>query len=251
MFFQGRGTTYLSERNADAITGAAVAVCQDALSVALATESFEHLNRCGPVDTPDFRGSKGSTGTVTLSYADVEDKKFAVGVLGTVNAVGSPTVVSDEELPAGLIAGDIYFAGGLERSRVLTAVVIEDSASTPATLTLTTNYLVDAATGRITFVDVSGFTQPFLVSYSHTPQASVSILSAAQKEYFLSFENINKANDNDAGSLELYRVRFDPASLLDFLSDELQVLELTGTVLADSSKDVTDTEFGQFGRRVL
>lgn len=251
MFFQGRGNTYLQERSASAITGPAELVCQDALSVALATESFEHLNKCGPVDTPDFRGSKGSTGTVTLSYADVADKKFAIGVLGTVNAAQSPGTVTDEELPTGLVAGDVYFAGGLERHRALTGVTIEDSASTPATLTLTTNYTVDAASGRITFVDVSGFTQPFLLSYGHTDPASVSLLSAAQKEYFLSFENINKANDNDPGSLELYRVRFDPAALLDFLSEELQILELTGTVLADSSKEATDTEFGQFGRRIL
>ena len=117
MFFQGRGNTYLQERSASAITGAAVLVCQDSFSVALATDSFEHLNKCGPVDTPDFRGSKGSTGTVTLSYADVEDKKFAIGVLGTVVAAQSPGTVTDEELPTGLVAGDVYFAGGLVRHR--------------------------------------------------------------------------------------------------------------------------------------
>lgn len=251
MFFQGRGNTYLSERNADGVTGPAVLICQDALSVALATDSFEHINKCGPVDTPDFRGSKGSTGTVTLSYADVEDKKFAIAVLGTVNAAQSPGTVTDEVLPAGLVDGDVYFAGGAERHRALTAVVIQDSDSPQNTLALTTNYTVDAASGKITFVDVSGFTQPFQLSYGHTDPASVSMLSAGQPEYFLSFENINKANDNDPGSVELYRVRFDPASLVDFLSDELQVLELTGTVLADSSKEATDTVYGQFGRRIL
>lgn len=251
LFFQGRGTTYLAERSATAITGPAVPICQDAFSIALATESFEHINKCGAVDSPDLRAVKSTSGTVTLTYADVEDKKFAIAVLGTVNPAGAALTVTDEALPDNLVAGDIYFAGGVERHRALTSVVITDSATTPATLTVTTNYTVDAVSGAITFVDVSTFNQPFIIDYGYTDPGSVSFLSAAQKEYFLSFENINKLNANDPGAVEAYRVRFDPASLLDFLSDEVQSLELTGTMLADSTKLVTDTEFGQFGRRIL
>jgi len=250
MFFRGRGTTYLAERNDTGIIGAAIAICQDAISIALATESGEHINKCGPVDSPDDRYIKSSSGTVTFEYSDVESKKLAIAALGTVNAAGSPGTVTVELMPPGLIAGDVYFAGGLERHRNLTSVVVTDSDTTPATLTLTTNYLVDAATGKITIVDPSGFTQPFNVAYGYTDPESVSFLSASQKEYFLSFEGINLRNNNAKGSLEAYKVRFDPASLFDFLSDDLQKMSLTGTMLADPSKDVTDTEFGQFGRRV-
>lgn len=252
MFFQGRGNTYLATRDADGITGPAVLICQDELSVALTTDSFSHTSKCGPVDIEDYRGTKSSSGEVTLSFADVEDKKFAIGVLGTVNAadVGT-TPVTGEAMPAGLIAEDVYFLGGIERHRNITALSIADSATAPATLNLTTDYTVDASTGMVTIVDPSGFTQPFVAAYTYQDPASVSMLSAGQPEYFLSFENINKANANDPGSVELYRVRFDPASLIDFLSDELQVLQLKGSVLADSAKAVTDTEFGQFGRRIL
>lgn len=251
LFFQGRGTTYLAERDSTGITGPALPICQDAFSIALATESFEHINKCGAVDSPDLRAVKSSSGTVTLTYADAQDKTFAIAVLGTVNAASSPGTVTNETLPDDLVAGDVYFAGGLERHRALTSVVITDSATSPVTLVVTTNYTVDAASGAITFVNVGSFNQPFVIDYGYTDPGSVSFLSAAQKEYFLSFENINKLNANDPGSVEAYRVRFDPASLLDFLSDEVQSLELTGTMLADPAKVVTDTEFGQFGRRIL
>jgi hypothetical protein len=252
LFFQGRGVTYLAERNAEMITGPALPICQDAFSVALSTESFEHINKCGAVDSPDLRAVKSSSGTVTLSYADVADKQFAIGVLGTVNEAGAPGTVTDEVLPAGLVDGDVYFAGGIERHRALTALVITDSTTGGgASVVLDTNYTVDVEHGKITFIDVGSFAQPFVISYGYTDPGSVSFLSAAQKEYHLSFENINKLNANDPGSVECYRVRFDPASLLDFLSDELQILELTGTMLADPAKPVDDVEFGQFGRRIL
>lgn len=252
MFFQARGNTYLATRDANGITGPFQMFCQDALSVALTTESFEHINKCGPVDQPDYRGTKSSSGEVTFSFATVEDKKFAVAVLGTVNAAEvSPTPVTGELAPAGLVAGDIYFLGGLEHHRNITSLVVTDSATSPGTLVVTTDYTVDVATGMVTIVDPSGFTQPFSFAYSYQDPASVSMLSAGQPEYFLRQENINKANNNDPGSVELYRVRFDPASLIDFLSDELQVLELKGSVLADPSKTISDTVFGQFGRRIL
>lgn len=252
MKFQGRGNSYLATRDDNGITGPAVLICQDALSIALTTDSFEHINKCGPVDQPDYRGTKSSSGEVTFSFTDLEDKKFAIGVLGTLTpAAGSATPVTGELGPAALAAGEVYFLGGLSRHRNITALVIQDSASSPATLVLTTDYTLDASTGKVTIVDPSTFTQPFSFAYTHQDPASVSMLSAGTPEYFLSFENINKASANDPGSVELYRVRFDPASTIDFLSDELQVLELKGSVLADPSKAVTDTEFGQFGRRIL
>lgn len=251
MQFQGRGTTYLSERVSDTQLGKPIPICQDEFSVSLTTENFEHINKCGAVDVPDYRGTKSVSGEITLTFTDVANKKLAIAMLGTVTAAaGGTSSVTNETTSEDIEADDVWFVGQLEQHRALTAVVITDSASSPATLALNTNYTVDAATGKITFVNVAGFTQPFQIDYTHQDPASVSFLSAAQKEYFARFEGINKANSNAKGSVELYRVRFDPAQNADFLSDELQIMSLKGTVLADSTKDVDDTEYGQFGRRV-
>lgn len=251
MFFRGRGTTYLAERDDAGVLGPAIPICQDALNIALATEAGEHTNKCGLVDAPDLRYSKSISGTVTLTYADVEDKKFAIGVLGTVNAAQAPGTVVDEVLPEDLIDGDIYFLGGLIRHRAITALVITDSATGgPATLTVDVDYTVDVVSGKVTFVDTSGHTQPYQASYGYTDPTSVSLQSAGAKNYILFFEFFNVVNDGDPGSLELYSVRFDPATNVDFLSDDLQVMELTGTMLVDPSKEA-DPLLGQFGRRIL
>lgn len=250
-FFRGRGTTYLAERDANGIIGPALPICQDAISIALSTQSGTHTSKCGPFDAEDDRFTKSISGTVTLKYSDVANKKLAIAVLGKVVAAeGSPVAVANELLPAGLVDGDIYFAGGLKRHRNLTAVALTDSSTAPISLVLNTDYEIDVVTGKITFLDVSGHTQPYQLDYSHQDPASVSFMSASQKAYFLSFEAINTRDANEIGSLEAYNIRFDPAKLLDFLSDDLQELDLTGSMLVDLSKPITDTDFGQLGRRV-
>jgi hypothetical protein len=244
MFFQGRGNVHLAEVVDGVVGPYKLHICPDSYSIDLKTDSFEHINKCGPVDIPDYRGIKASSGDLKFSFASVEDLNYALAVLGTVTAGGVSGSVSGEVLPTDCEDGDIWFLGGLERHRGITALTISG-------MTLTADYTLDAASGKVTFVGNQSASPAPTASYSYTDPASVSMLTAAQKEYAAMYENINKANGNAAGSIELYRVRFDPASNMDYLSDELQIPQLTGMALADLSKDVSDTEFGQFGRRVL
>lgn len=242
MFFQGRGNVHLAEV-VDGVPGAyKLHICPDTYSVELATESFEHTNKCGPFDVPDYRGTKSASGTVNLSFANVEDKNYALAVLGTVIEAVTGSV-TDEELPGDCEDGDIWYLGGLERHRGITNLVISG-------MTETTDYTLDAASGAVTFVGDQTISPPPTATYDYADPQAVSMLSGAQKEYAAMFENINKANANDPGSVELFRIRFDPASNMDYLSDELQIPQLVGSVLADLSKSATD-ELGQFGRRVL
>lgn len=252
MFYQGRGNVYIAEVVEGVLQETYKRkICPDTFSIDLQTDSFEHINKCGPVDVPDYRGDRSSSGTVNFSFANVEDRNFALAVLGTVTAAGSPGTITGEEAPGPIAVDDVWFLGGMERHRAITGLTVTAGVGSPtgAALVLNTDYELDAASGKVTFLTVQAGGATF--NYGYTDPASVSMLSAGTKEYAMMFENINKANANDAGSVELYRVRMSPASNMDFLSDELQVPQLTGTVLADLTKDSADTEFGQFGRRVL
>lgn len=249
MFFQGRGNGQgagtLAERDDSSIIGSALPFCPDSVSVALSTDSFEHINKCGAVDTPDYRGIKSSKAEITLRWVDAQDKMFAVASLGTAVA-GAGGSISNEQLPADIPVGFVWNLGGLSPHQNITALVF-----TPA-MVVNTDYTLDAENGTVTFLtDQSGSPAGPVAAYNYTDADSVTMLTAAQKEYFFRFKFINKANSNAPGTLELYRVRFDPASVLDFMSDELQTFELKGTVLADTTRASTDTDFGQFGRRVL
>lgn len=243
MFFQGRGNVFLAKRDANGVPGAFFQICTDTLAIALATTPFSHTNKCGPIDVEDFRGTKDQSGTISLSFANAEDRNFALGVLGIVTPEGSPGTVTNEQLPAGIIAGDVWFLGGLTRHRNITGLTISG-------LVADTDYTLDAASGKVTFLDAGGSPAP-TADYGYTDPASVAMFTAPTNEYALMYEYINKAEANDPGSFELYRVRFDPLSNLDLQSDELQITDLKGSVLADLEKDATDLQFGQFGRRVL
>lgn len=246
MFFQGRGNVFLAVRDANGVPGPfRTFLCTDSLGISLATTPFSHINKCGPIDVEDFRGIKDQSGTLNMTFADADDYKFALGVLGTVTAAGTAGSVTGEALPFDILAGDVWFLGGTTRHRAITSLTI-------AGLTVDTDYTLDAASGKVTFLTDGPAGSPGLsADYGYTDGQSVSMFTAPTEEYYMVYEFINKANANDPGSLELYRVRFDPISNLDMQSDELQIFDIKGSVLADLTKDVTDLEFGQFGRRVL
>lgn len=244
MFYQGRGPIFLAKRNAAGIPGAYFELCTDTLSIALATTSFSHTNKCGPVDVEDARGTKDQTASLSLTFANVEDRNYALGVLGSVTPQGSPGTVTDEELPQDLVAGDVYFLGGLTRHRTITGLVLDG-------LVLDDDYTLEPLSGRVTFLtDAPSGSPAITAAYGYTDPPSVSLFTSPTAEYALMQENINKQNANKPGSFEAYRVRFDPVKNLDLQSDEFQIMELAGSVLADLNKPI-DTEFGQFGRRVL
>ena len=251
MKFQGRGNVVLRVLDSDGIPGAGQLLCPDSFAVDFGVDSFEHRSKCGLQDVVDYRGITGINGTLTLSFSDVEDVNFAFATLGTMTAEGAPGTVTDEQMPSGLVNGDWTYLGNGTRHFAITSLVIEDSDSPPNTANLTTDYTLDAASGKVTWVDVSGFTQPFKASYGYTDPAKVSMMTAATREYNVTLEFLNRANANDPGTLELFRVRFDPAANLDFLSDELQIPQMTGSILADTTRDPEDTEHGQFGVRRL
>lgn len=253
MFFQGRGTTKVQKRNTDGSLGPAQVICQDTLAIALSTDSFEHTNKCGAVDVPDYRGLKSSSGTVTLAYSDVKAALFALGVLGvtTTPANSTPVSVSDESLVGadGAVAGDVFLLGGATPHGNVASVVLSTAGSPSTSLTLNTDYTLDTDRGEVTFLT----DQPDGVNadYTYVPKEKTSLLTAGQPEYQLTFDYINKANNNAKGRFVMYRVRFDPAKTIDMLSDELQQIELDGSVLADLDRDGSDEEFGQFGFREL
>lgn len=243
MFFQGRGNVYLQEIQADGSLKQAIKLCTDSLTVGLATESWTHTNKCGAVDVEDARGTKSNSASVAMTLANMEDKIAALGLLGTINAAGSPGTVSSEALPGDLADGDVWFLGGKTRHRAITGLTISG-------MVLDTDYTLDAASGKVTFIGDQSASPAPTAAYGYTDPQYVSLLTAAVKEYMMSYEFINKQEANDPGSYELYKVRFDPADNLDLQSDEAQIMSLKGSALADTDR-AADTTLGQFGRRIL
>ncbi len=143
------------------------------------------------------------------------------------------------------VVGDRYF---LAHPKV-SALVVVDSAGTPATLTLGTHYTADTDFGSIQFLDFTGLTAPYKASYTYGVATEIGIFTQPLPERYLRLEGLNTAQANAKVLVELYRVAFDPLKELSLISDEYNKFEMEGSLLADTTKPY-DALLGQFGRIV-
>lgn len=243
-YFQGRGPGFFQEINADGSLQKAIQICLDGISIDMSVlGEWDHVNMCGKNDVVDESGNTGYSAGLSIAFSNMEDMLFAFGALGIVNPAGDPGTVSGEELPGDLIDGDVWFLGGKTRHRNITGLVISG-------MTLTTDYTIDAASGKVTFVGDQSASPVPTASYGYTDPQFVSILNAPVKKYFFSYEFMNRVAANETGSLELYKIQVNPASTIDFMTAKQQDMSLKGKALADISRP-DDGILGQFGRRIL
>jgi hypothetical protein len=215
------------------------------LKLSLKTDVLEHFESQTGQRSLDHRMVKQKSATVNLTIEEFTKENLALALYGN-HVTGAGGSVTDEPV-GGLmpIVGDRYF---LAHPKVA-ALVLTDSAASPATLTAGTHYTADTDFGALQFLDITGFTPPFKASYTFGTATEIGIFTQALPERFLRLEGINTAQSNAKVLAELYRVAFDPLKEISFISDEYNKFELEGSLLADTTKPF-DALLGQFGRIV-
>lgn len=245
-YFSGQGRVYLAQRDANGNPLALrwVGNVPD-LKITLNVETIEHKESYSGQRLTDLQLITAKDGEFSCTLEDLSAENLELSLYGVTSSVTSGMVV-DEPLPTDILDGETW----LLAHQFVSNVVIKDSASSPATLTEGTHYKVHAAQGAIEFLDVTGFTQPFLVDYDYGAAKSVAMFRSAQPEVWLRFDGINTADANRPVIVDLYRVAINPTRDLSLISEELQRFELSGRVLADLTKDASGA-LGQFGRIVM
>jgi hypothetical protein len=215
------------------------------LKLSLKTDVLEHYESQTGQRTLDHRMVKQKSATVNLTIEEFTKENLALALYGNHVVGTSGTVTAEPVGGATPIVGDRYF---LAHPKVSSLVVV-DSAATPATLALGTNYTADTDFGALQFLEITGFTPPFKASYAYGVATEIGIFTQALPERFLRLEGVNTAQGNAKVLVELYRVAFDPLKEISFISDEYNKFELEGSLLADTTKPY-DAVLGQFGRIV-
>lgn len=189
---------------------------------------------------PYGRITKSNEAEVGLTLTDFLLDNLALGLYGSkvTKAAGS---VTGEVLPSGLIAGDRVQLANPKVS----AVVVKDSAGSPATLALTTDYTVDANPGHLDIVNVGTYIQPFKADYSYAASKKLGAFAAPPSEKMLILEGINTADNYRRVRITVFRVVLDPISGLDLVNDDMAKLELKGSALYDPLRQSSDP-LGQF-----
>lgn len=245
-YFSGQGRVYLAARdsNGNPLALRWVGNVPD-LKVSLNVETIEHKESYSGQRLTDLQIIKSKDGEFSCTLEDFSIENIELTLYGVTSSVTAGSVI-DEALPTGITAGETR----LLAHQFVSNVVIQDSAGTPATLTAGTHYKVHANQGAIEFLNVTGFTQPFKVDYDYGAAKASAMFKSAQPEVWLRFDGINTADGNRPVIVDLYRVAINPTKDLSLISDELQRFELSGRVLADTTKDATGP-LGQFGRIIM
>ncbi len=181
---------------------------------------------------------------LTLTLEDINKENIAVGLLGkkVTTAGGSITA---ETFPSALVVGDVVKLKYPNAS----AIVITDSAGSPATLTLNTHYKVlDAKKGTIEILSLTG-TQPYKAAYT---AAAVPVITGLEgddsDEYYVLCDLLNTEPATDqAIALEIYKVQIDPTKLISLINAEGGSFDLECSAMRDLTRG-TDTEFGGYFR---
>ena len=215
------------------------------LKLSLKTDVLEHYESQTGQRTLDHRMVKQKSATVKLTIEEFTKENLSLALYGNFVTSAPGTVTAETLGGVAPVIGDRYF---LAHPKVST-LVVTDSAATPATLTLGTNYTAETDFGAIQFLDVTGFTAPFKASYGFGVATEIGIFTQPLPERYLRLEGLNTAQGNAKVLVELYRVAFDPLKEISFISDDYNKFEMEGSLLADSTKPF-DAVLGQFGRIV-
>jgi hypothetical protein len=242
-YFSGQGRVYIGTRDTNGNPQAMRWLGNvPELRVSLNVETIEHKESYSGQRLTDLSLIKSKDGEFSCAVEDVNIENLELALYGQTTSVASGSV-TNEQLPTGAVAGGIY----LLANQFVSSVTVKDSAASPATLTEGTHYKVHAEQGAIELLNVTGFTQPFKVDYSYGAAKRLTMFKSAQPEVWLRFDGLNTADGNKRVIVDLYRVVLSPSKDFSLIGDELQKFDLSGRVLADTTKDDTGP-LGLFGR---
>lgn len=190
------------------------------------------------------RLQKGTTAQLDMTFDEWLAKNIALAIWASEIEL-APDTVTGEPLESGLVAGDFVKLDG----QFVSSVVLTDSAGTPATLALGTDYRIESPNaGLIELLNVTGKTQPFKAAYATQAATAYTMFTSAPPERYILLDGINTETQEPV-LVTLYRCKFDPVSDLALINDSYGNFQLTGSVLYDPL-NAGDPELGGFGRIV-
>lgn len=190
---------------------------------------------------PTFKGAE-----IKITLDETSGYNLAIALFGdhsdfTQTAVTAGTTKTFTDVAV----GDTYELGVTD---VTVATVTDETTPTPVAYTLNTHYRVDAASGLITILAKPAQAgDDVVVTYGAS-----AVVAGDQRSKIKMLKSLAVleggfmcAGSNDQGNkflVKVTKVSLTPSGAIGFISEEIAKIELTGTVLYDSS--VPDAPYG-------
>jgi hypothetical protein len=241
-YLSGQGSIYEAERDVSGNPlGFRFVGNVPRFEVALNVDTTKHKESTSGQRGTDLELITGKDAELTMTFQDFNKENMALMLYGLINAIVSGSI-TNEAFTNPVVVGSPY---ALKNTKV-SALVITDSAGTPATLVAGTDYTADVDYGLVTFLNLGTYVQPFKAAYTKAAQSQVALFKAAQPERWVRFLGINTANANKRFAVDLYRVGFLPTAGLPFINDAVADFEVRASLLQDPTKPATGL-LGQYG----
>jgi len=247
-YFSGQGKAYIAEVT-NGIPGAFRFVGSvPELNIEFETDTLEHKEATSGQRLTDLRLLIEKNASVSMTLEEFDKENLALALFGDHSDLAGGSVTG-ESLAGGAVTLAIGDFIRLAEPNV-SALTVEDSLAAP--LVLNTDYRISsAAHGTIEILsDLAGFTGAFTADYTSGAAENVRMFSAGLTEKWLRFEGLNTVLANAPVLVEVYKTAFDPTEAMNLISDEVFQMVLSGSALADQTKEA-DATLGVFGRVVL
>jgi hypothetical protein len=207
----------------------------DSLEITLAAEYIEHVSKRTSIAKKDLKVTRmvSGNGKLTCSQHSIALlKKYLYGNSSTVTGGAFAATAFAKALA---VVGD-YLPLPSNKKKV-TSLVITDSAGSPATLALDTDYSADADAGVIKILSVGAYTQPFKAAGTETAGTQLNIFQTTPALQGMRFKGINLADSNDVKVVDFGKVQISPAASWSLLNDgnEVNKYEIDFEILEDGS----------------
>ncbi|HYY95278.1 MAG TPA: hypothetical protein VE713_12235 [Pyrinomonadaceae bacterium] len=241
----GRGALRVADRDASGNPGALEDVGEVMISVEISKDYKSNKSTRNAVSETDAHVPTDQEVKGTITLKETTAKNLERILHGTKTDYAGSSVVG-AAFPSGVQAGETYELPGF--TGIASALTIKDSAGGGGATVDPAKYSVDLNYGTVTFLDVTGFTQPFKASFTNAASTRSSILTRRVINKYLRFEGLNIGNnDGPRRFLDvLYNCTLLPAKKFDPKGDDYASYELDFVALADPNKS-EDAELGRYG----
>lgn len=159
------------------------------------------------------------------------DKLTFGGTAPTVITVGATTSVTVAN--TAVVGDDVIFTGftGADAA-LINGIAFQVVTASPTVVTINLNSSSKTITLGTPISIFEG--QALTVDYTYTGQFLVDALTEAPQDFYMRFEGLNTAENQQPVVVEVFRFSSDPLKELDLISDVIQQFSLDGSVLADA-----------------
>lgn len=191
-------TTLLTRRDVGIINGAEGGMARE-------TDEYLATDLSTGVCTEYVADSKTNAGQGSLTIEMMSSVAANLGLMLSSDVTTVASAAATQETTATLVDDDVIQTNFMPDP---STVVIADSAGTPATLVLGTDYeFVAQKAGLIRILGVTGFTQPFTIDYTKIDQKTIDPMSNLDAFFDIVFAGGNERNSCGGEFERFYRCR--------------------------------------------